>query len=1039
MRKLNLALLMLGGAALTASAADTGTYYALPEGVGISLSPSGQYVIGFEYGQPYSSFVMDLTTKRPDWFSNYASSDEESGRARGVNDNGTVVGDMYDPDFVCEETDIEWDTTGPHYDVPLHTAFVYKDGIKTKLDHCANNSADWDSNHENPDYYKHTTDGSYAVAINNEETLILGYLNYCGYSYPCYWEWDDEAQAWGAGTLAPQGEIPQCSENYYRFDWTPDGARAIFAPMYVYKPYQIYTYGQETVSFSASNVGSTCDAAISPDGKLMAFATYDSDLTDDWHLGLHDFETGETQLLALPQGMRVQLRPTCVTNDRKIYFYLFETSLKWAFYVCDFDNQSFVSIDSFVSTYEIEDLPTTALKYSIPIRVSDDGKTILASYTSSTQVKSSYVITLPDYEAVIPSSASDAVLFYSSPSTAAIVWSPVELSGDYEVDHYLVTVDDVEQPVIEPTAVADGKLRCDFDLAADGQTHTVNLYTVVKVDDKEYMSEASQRTVCMSADTSCYFFEDVDSRSGYTSAGQYYYTGDTWMDCGGNGGTRYYDVSTNSGTNGSVIYEGFSYGVDDSGEGNDCYLTTRFLDATNASGLLLTFSYARGSSFTDLPADETCYFAVECANDGYNWERVFSKVATDMLYNAYSYELIDISQYCGDNFQVRFVTHNGAAASYSVLLDYVGVIDPAALVEAPAGLTAIKNSTDEVTLAWKGSTGEYQVSYCPWQWSGCWYSSIGPDTESLIVAVDITPEMLEPYVGMYMNSVFANVYDSYTPVCKGQAIIYEMVDGTAVEIAREEFANTAFAMLSDDATYMPSSHCYLSEPKQIEAGKTYRVALRIYDYASGSCPIWYSSTLDGYSIGVTDLYSEDEGLTWGSLTKEFGYDDDGEYAYKCILPLRLGIVEEPSSENPIMDSALYAFDVLRNGEKINERLVSFTEQQYTDEAPLAENAAYQVRAYYRDGRISDLSEALNVTSASVKSVESELKSVDVKVTRGLITLNGPFEEAALYTVAGQKVLSTKQAAISTTGMTAGVYVLRINTGAAAEVTKVLVK
>ncbi len=1026
------AALMVG--VLGAQAA--GQFYNVPEGVGISISSNGRYVIGYEKGTPYSSFILDLQTEEPDWFSNYDESNEASGRVLGVNDNGTVVGDMYDDDFVLDKTDVSLGEV--KYDVPLHTAFVYKNGKKTKLDHLEKAipaAAD-------PNYFLGSTNGSYAVAINNEETLITGFLYYDNYFIPCYWEWDAAAGAWGAGQLYPQGQYEKVTDLYYRYDVTPD-AQAFIAHAYKFaQPYQIYRYGQETVTIPSEEEFEMADAAISPDGKLVAFSSPANYLSEGWALGIYNVETGTTDLIEFPLDLLdLQSRVIAVTNDKKIYMYVFETSLQWAFYVCDFANRSFARIDAFLQSFgeEIEGLGSASLDYTIPVALSGDGKKLLGSFLSGTTVTSSYVVTLPDTESILPVAPDDFSLFYSDLNTLNLAWQPV-VSESRPIDNYIVYVDGEKALEVETVAGEDGLLHAQLSLPVDGREHKVELASVIKANGLTYISESATRTIQVSSRTDVFFFDNIDDYCTYNTAGKYYYLGDNWIIETGNSALRTFECTVNSGTNYSVLFEGFAYGA--GYKATDCCMTSRFLDASEATDMLLTFSYTRGSSMQYFPATSDCYLAVECSTDGEHWVEVFNREATSIPFNQYCYELIDISQWAGELFQVRFRVHSAEGTSFSALVDYIGVLDANTLVEGPTGLMTTNVTDDNVTLTWHNSTNEYELSYCPWQWSAGWVSCIGGDNGTIIAAVDFTSEMLAPYVGMSMSSVAGNIYDYQTPVCKGEAKIYLVEGSKATEIATGTFDNSKFNLDETSINYMYSCHAYLDEPVVIEAGKTYRVGIRLYDHASSSTPFWYCSVMeDDYIPGRTDLYSEDEGKTWHSLSDFYADDEDLFEAYgMAIFPIRLGISDSELTSKPVHDTALYAFDVYRNGEKINDRLVSFTEQKFADNDPLnTEAAQYAVRAYYRDGRVSQLSEPLTVNGAGISTVGTDAARLGVEVRSGEILIHGDFTRASLFTVAGQRVLTTRSAAISTESLPKGVYLVTVTTLRGQETYKIAIR
>lgn len=80
--------------------------------------------------------------------------------------------------------------------------------------------------------------------------------------------------------------------------------------------------------------------------------------------------------------------------------------------------------------------------------------------------------------------------------------------------------------------------------------------------------------------------------------------------------------------------------------------------------------------------------------------------------------------------------------------------------------------------------------------------------------------------------------------------------------------------------------------------------------------------------------------------------------------------------------------------------------------------------------ISSWLEEINysVISSGIESVASE-NAVDINITRDTIRVDGDFQSLALYNMAGAKVLESSENSISTSSLTSGVYVARLNADA----------
>ena len=80
----------------------------------------------------------------------------------------------------------------------------------------------------------------------------------------------------------------------------------------------------------------------------------------------------------------------------------------------------------------------------------------------------------------------------------------------------------------------------------------------------------------------------------------------------------------------------------------------------------------------------------------------------------------------------------------------------------------------------------------------------------------------------------------------------------------------------------------------------------------------------------------------------------------------------------------------------------------------------------------------NVISSGIESVSSG-NAVDINITRDAIRVDGDFQSLALYNMSGNKVLESSENSISTSSLTPGVYVARLNADPRSVSKKIIIK
>lgn len=303
---------------------------------------------------------------------------------------------------------------------------------------------------------------------------------------------------------------------------------------------------------------------------------------------------------------------------------------------------------------------------------------------------------------------------------------------------------------------------------------------------------------------------------------------------------------------------------------------------------------------------------------------------------------------------------------------------------------------------------------------------VGSEGEPLITAIDLEPAQLANHEGEYISGVSTFIYDNpyieTIMATQAEAIVY--VDGK--EVTRQTFANSFNE---------PVSSCVkLSAPVKIESGKTYRVAVRIFNYDALQTPAYYQSS-EHFVPGKSDLYSEDEGKTWNKLSDVYTTEEE-RLLGQCIWPIRALITDGTIDGEPAYDDQLMAYNVYRNGEQLNHTPVFVAHPYFIDQAPVS-GATYTVQAFYKDGRVSECTTAVDVTPSAINSL---FKGNDITVSQNgnALTISGAYDHAELLGTNGTRIAQGR-GSMHISNLPAGIYLLRVNANGNSQVQKVIIK
>lgn len=1008
----------------------------------VSMSRDGQNIVGFK--QDLNQVTWDYMVHKSflwkkeggmSWKTDYDGTDvSKSGLFYGVNNAGMVAGAMKDDSMRLPASSEGGGFAPPRKaasrageeekGLPIFKAAVWRGGKVYSLD----------GGLEQIEAYEDETDGSYAAGISEDGGMVIGYTQKSYYPADVMgWRYNsasDEyehvpfsrpSNAIGASLLSVSADGSLVFGNVtmpgsdgvvnYPAVWTsPDNYVMVELP-------EIEKY-----SIKAGAVAVSADAS-----KMLVIGSGYS----NYYMGIYNVASGELEEIKLP-GQIYGVNGYAITDDGNIFLSLTDQNWTEVPYYYDRANKQFFTMKSYLEECA-SDISNINKLVSLKVSgVSGDGRNILFGGTDEYGMNPMGYLLMLDNPAVLAASAPSKVrLYHSAPDKVTCIWSGLkELPKGIALKGYEVYIDGNFVPAEAVTPVGE-----DFTVTVDGVAgvrHTAYVRTVYDkggVEMKSAPSESAEAFV--SAKTALKSFDNFD---------------DCQLD--GNGNPIYVDNEwqvENLEPNPLVV--SWSLDVRDWDNNNPFAFVTsisdtpwssafvsRYHDATDAEDFYLSF-YVRGQEVNMFGQDRsTDFLDVEVSDNGRDWKVLKSICARDIAHSKWSFYKLDLgSEMAGKVFQVRFNAHGEGKAQLTWAVDCIGIND-AMDGDMPAGLRVLSATEAGVELTWQNTMSAWDVSHMCNSYVEA-DASAGNEGEPIMMAIDLKPEKLKAHVGEYIAGVSAFLYDdpnSFSDTSRVEAVVFE--DGK--EVARASFEGPFDTVNASTA--------WLSRPVKVESGKTYRLAVNLTRYGSDNAPMYYQN-IEECVPGMTDLFSEDDGATWTTMREAYdlmfpGADQESKRKLgNCVWSIHADIVKSPEDvSNKQKDEHIIGYNVYRNGEQINANVVYAPYIRFVDENPL-DKAEYTVQAFYKDGRVSPLSEPLKYDASSVGRVE-DLPAAVVTVEPGMIRIAGEFDNAALYSTAGMKVaVAKKDASIATVGLPAGVYVLRVNAGARVDAYKIAVK
>lgn len=1010
-------------AALTASSATGLTPLS---GNPNAVSPDGRYVVGSEgmYGSgQMKSFIYDVTTGEIEWKTmcedEYgAVAPESTGRFMSVTNSGIIAGTMKNKDMVIVQS-VGGGFAPPRYyaeseedeiRMPMNSAAVWRDGkvytlgtADMTLDKFLDSSGD---------------DGSLGVAVSADGSKVIGYLCYQWFPVcPVLWSYNAATDSYDYKRLslgdAAQGQPTAMSSDgsivVGQVSMGDYGAKINQYPA-------VWVTGDEepvllNLGFNAKAV------AISPNGRYILVQSDDYSRA---YLGVYDMQIQDMRRFNIPNDVS-SCQGYAVSDNGDAWIGLYNNnSYTNELYYYNVEDELLLSANEYLGAYGMAlDMSISSLTVA---STSADGKVIILKDPYG---NGSYVLKLPDGNPKIVGKP-ECMLYFSGLGKATLAWNrSVELPEGVRIVKYDVSVDGNLIKSFTEEDSAENPNGFDFSYSWDASFGKVVKATVEPVaedtEGKAVISVPATMSATMPEDVELVHFMNFDDAAVGTD-GNVSLTQDTWN-------ARTYEGTSlmswhleASDFNNSTPY--FSTIILDKSTYSSA-LESRFFDATDADDFYFTLFYQMREVNDKNQNRAEEYLDIEYTTDGYGWNLLKRINAADILPGVWNFEIVDLGELAGKGFRLRLNANGNGKAFLKWYADNLGIIDSFDGA-SPNGLRAV-DSAESVKLTWQNSLGQYEVSHMG-NYNFYTDYNLGNEGQPLMVAVDFSPEKLAEYVGGYITSVNAFVFDDpslMTESTKADAVVF--ADG--VEVARAAY---------DGAFDSPAaSTIVFKTPVKIEGGKTYRIAVDLTYYDATQSPIYYTADKDACIPGVTDLYSEDGGVTWNKVSETL-YNEDNPLPSYCVLPIRANIsLTTDVPEVFALDNNLLGYDVFRNGEKINTSACYAISPLFIDLDP-EESATYTVRAFYINGLVSPLSEPLEVKHSGIDSAYSD-SDLSVSRRQGAIVLGGDFDNAELYRLDGVlAAVFPQNGCLSTIGLQQGIYILRVQTGKTSKTMKLVV-
>lgn len=992
------------------------------------MSPDAGYVVGFrqEYKEPYydvnthKGFVW-TPSEGLKWLTDWdGTSTDNTGVFLYVNKAGMRAGAVKDPamrlpaggggDFAPPIKRVKRAAEDETEGLPIFKAALWRDGKLYELEGDRGNISE----------YFDETDGSYASVVSADGKVAIGYKQISGYpSDLMRWTYDESSDSYKCENFAiPEGAIggsvigiADDGSQVYANVIMPGEYGAIHYPA-------VWSVGTGWTMVQVPDIASyNYDfgaVAMSPDNTQMLIC---GNSAERHYLGVYNVLSETLEQIVLPEGI-FSVKAQAITDEGNIFLSLTDDSWMPVNYYLDRNGETFLPLSDYLSECAagIENIAELAEKEVLA--VSGDGRHLLL-YQDNWPAGTSHMLSIDNPAVSMAAAPENLKIYHSSPEEVTCTWSGIKSVPDgISIKGYRVTVDSQE-----PVFVAATSLGGDFSVKAAakiGTKHNATVKTVYSKNGVERTSgDSAPASVYLPAKTELTSYDNFDDCI-LDNNGNPMYTGDDWQALASESNSQviqwYMDVRDYENNN------PYANVISIADTPWSCAWVSRYHDAKGTEDFFLSF-YIQSKEVNEAGQDRsTDFLDVEYSIDGANWETLASICGADTRHAIWDFHRIPLGEkLAGKTFQIRFNAHGQGKAQIAWAVDCIGISDKMD-AEAPQGVRISEYTDGKPTFTWQNTMKAWDVSYVV-NSSIEFDKNAASEGKPVMMAIDLYPEKLKAHVGEYISAVSAFLYDDPS-IIKNDSKIEAIVFADNKEAARATFT-APFDIVR-------SSTAWLDHPVLIKEGVTYRVAVNLAKYDAGNAPLYYQSAPDSFKPGVTDLFSEDGGATWQTM-------NDALPGSACIWSIHADITTTPEDASDLQkDAEIIGYNVYRDGVKINNGVIYSPYMRFTDEASV-DKASYTVQAFYRDGRVSEISAPFEF-DATTLSVGGILKdATSFTVAPGAILLNGDCTGARLYDVSGKVIAIANGSSIDTTSLHAGVYLLRINVSDRIFVHKLIVR
>ena len=997
----------------------------------VNISPDGHYVVGhdfmtIDYGSEtaigLSSFLWDLKNNTKEWLTIADTTQfEKTGFFNDVNDAGMIAGYYKDP-----ASKITTKYRGMVTTMPVSTAALWQNGklinlglgTDLKLDAC-----------------KKFSDGTEAVAISNDGKTVAGRYIVNNVPFPCVWKQNTEG-SWEYSALQISIKDLFTGVKGSVYDISADGSvivgevqdndtKNIMPAFWVNGNLNVVIPGPDDNDMYGKHI--QCKAmSVSPNGEYIAMVFKKKFLTvysvsKQSYVRVEQVDgAGTVESAAVSDNGDVMCTFICGHPMAGGVYY----RPMWYSY----DNKRIVDLSYFIDVYASsvtvpfninpEDKPNCYIT-----AVSENGLTILGNDDEPdpehqfNKFYSAWVLKASNDNVKIPEIPTGVAARLTGTDQVTISWNPIKDNNyalkSYKIYENGVMVSEMDADTLSVNQFVLDNAKKGYVLYAVSAVYMLDNGKTLESPKSEFCKVAVPLSVANS------FVEDFE-KDGW-KANLWSFTKDVENE----------DIREDWGC---LPYTGLlgSYaGVTVTHITKKPYSLSAVSTPVDASEINGNVHFAMDvykklydTDKVDLTKDS---LSVDISTDwGNTWKEFASITAADFSVNKYmsvSYDITSLIK--GSVFQFRLRSHGRAAAGVQFRIDNISIKEENTYI--PSGIMVTELTDNQRLIRWKNTFGAYDLNFMGNVYTEAEGKTIGNNGLEIIGANMYDKEDLSPFQDKYLTAVTTelNWYDDKQEKTIDAAVMVWQDD---ILVREQSFPVEVF----NKAVVIK-----LDAPLKIDASKTLKVGIRVNNYPKEQLPLLYYST-PNFVNNKSDLYSEDGGKTWSTLKEAFANSEFPEDGYGTWR-ISANITDEELIDNEnIYDSDIVYYNIYRDGNVINDCIVDARMGRFLEnDAP--ETGVYEIRAFYATGGVSALSDSYSFVPTGIDSNIAGKNSVEYDVENNMLNITGDYNDAALWSVDGHKVMSLTDSDTNLDNLPSGIYILRLNSSHGKESVKVLVK